>query len=110
MKRLPFLKPLLDEHHSSYGEILAHLFFGELTDYALLLEERAEGGDTHGAANLTALLEELEARYKTPSQEIRDLISDSFLEDLLWRPEDRGWRIRDRLGPSLRERLAEVEH
>lgn len=98
------LKPTLDEHVSdNFGEVLPHLFFGDLTRYvvSLLLDIESGVGPKHSEAEeLRALLNDLEHAYATGDEEIQELISVSFLENLP-RPGEDASRVRAWLGPEL---------
>ena len=106
--RYPGLKPLFDEHVSdNFGEVLPHLFFGDLTRYALALfadvQERTDV-DTQAESELRRLLNDLEDAYADAQEEIQELISVSFLENLP-RPGEARSGVRTWLGPELSTQL-----
>ncbi len=103
--KYPRLKSIFDEHVSdNFGEVLPHLFFGDLTRYVIsrLLDVESGVGPKHADAEqeLRALLNDLEDAYATGDEEIRELISVSFLENLP-RPGEEASGVRAWLGPEL---------
>jgi hypothetical protein len=110
--KYPGLKPILDEHLSdNFGEVLPHLFFGDLTRYVvsrfLDFESAAETLDTAEERELGALLNDLEQAYSTGDEEIQELISVSFLENLP-RPSEEASELRSWLGPELTKQLGVI--
>lgn len=108
VSELLFLRDLVDERVEAYGEILAHLFFAELTERVIGLCERVQQGDPEARTPLQRVLHSLESGFASEEKEVQELISDSFLEHLPWKEEDRGWGLRKYLGPNLTRRLSEV--
>lgn len=95
--RFPGLKPLLAEHIKDNHEILPHLFFGDVTRYALSLV-RARKPDQK--PELHMLLDFLEKAFEDGSEELQELIAVSFLENLQG-TGDEGTHIIAMLGPRL---------
>lgn len=98
----PDLEPLLDEHREdNMGDLLPHVFFGDVTrwvvDHHLDLDA--------DPSELDPLLAALEKGMLDGSEEVKDLIAVSFLENLPY-PDEDGADIIDRLGPAL---TAEIE-
>lgn len=88
---VPDLAPILREHlEDNNGELLPHVFFGDVTRWAVRQDER-------DAESIDALLATLEIDYANGDDAVRELIVVSFLENL---PLDSG--IRSRLGSHLR--------
>jgi len=107
--RYPRLKPIFDEHVSdNFGEVLPHLFFGDLTRYVvsrfLAVESGAEHESAASEAELEALLSDFEDAYVGGDEEIQELISVSFLESLP-RPGEEASGLRAWLGPALSAQL-----
>jgi len=100
----PRLRAIFDEHVSdNFGEVLPHLFFGDLTRYVVSrFSEVAPGIDQllETERELRALLSDLEHAYASRDEELRDLISGSFLENLP-RPGEEASKLRAWLGPEL---------
>lgn len=103
--RFPTLSALLEEHlEDNLGEILPHVFFGDVTRYVLSLLLAASGGGLPPRRELRDILDFLEEAYSGSSEELRELISASFLENLP-RPGETGARIREIVGPNLGRQL-----
>ena len=85
---VPELQPLLAEHLAdNYGELLPHVFFGDVTRWAL--REKAVN-----SLSLKRLLTLLDASYAKGVPDVQELIAVSFLENL-----PPGWPAK--LGPHL---------
>lgn len=112
VERFPSLEHLFKEHVSdNFGEVLPHLFFGDLTRYAvdLFLQSRSRSSASSDAEKeLHDLLEVLEDAYGRRAEEIDDLISDSFLENLPRPKGEHGWRIRSLIGPKMSKQLKAI--
>lgn len=103
------LRPMLREHLSdNFGEVLPHLFFGDITRYAVSRTIEAQGATVQARKaiqqELDELLHTLEQVYSEGNEELEELISVSFLENLP-REAEPGSDIRLRLGPLLRQQL-----
>jgi hypothetical protein len=106
--RVPPLQPILREHLSdNFGEVLPHVFLGEVTRYAVaeFVRSNPPGSvERRASPELESLLVELEAGVAAGG-EITELIGVSFLENLP-RPDEPGGGVRDLLGPQLSSELA----
>lgn len=104
VEEFPALQPMLREHVSdNFGEVLPHVFFGELTRYAV--GEFVKGTDV---AEMQRLLDRLEETFtSTGEDEIATLIADSFVENLPMSGEQ-GEGIKDLLGPGLRSEFERI--
>ena len=101
--KFPTLQPLLREHLAeNFGEVLPHVFFGDLTRY--VASEFLQGTD-YGL--LRALLDELEHAFGVGDERITEVIAVSFLQNLP-RPGEEGESLRDLLGPALRSELERI--
>jgi hypothetical protein len=110
--RYPSLKPILDEHVSdNFGEVLPHVFFGDLTRLVVSEFTRVDSDELREAdavgAEVRRLLAELEDAYADGGEEIQELIAVSFLENLP-RPGEEGSGVRAWLGPELRAQLRRI--
>jgi len=108
VEKHPSLDPLLREHLVDFGEVLPHVFFGDLTRY--VISEFCRFGDDHTATDgpqLKGLLDELERAFAAGTDEVSELIAVSFLENLP-RPGEEGAGVRDLLGPALRAELRRI--
>jgi hypothetical protein len=99
----PGLGPVLDEHtKDNLGEILPHLFFGDVTRYVVGLYLRSEV-----SPELHDILGHLEEAFQRETPDVVELISVSFLENLP-RDSEPGAEIRKLLGPSLSKELRAI--
>ncbi|MGH3490301.1 MAG: DUF7674 family protein [Actinopolymorphaceae bacterium] len=96
----PALADDLNEHLETYGELLPHVFMGELIDR---LVEWTGTGQEPAVARVSKVLAALEDEYGKDF-EVDELIAASFLEDLPERGES-GSGILDLLGPKLGKEL-----
>jgi len=79
--RFPSLYRLLEDHiRDNAGEVLPHVFFGEVTRYVLSLLVAARGEPRREL--IGDVLSYLEEAYAAGDEELRELISVSFLENL----------------------------
>ncbi len=103
------LHHMFQEHVSdNFGELLPHLFFGDLTRYVVATYLAAQSGpieqQLEAEREARALLAELEQAYALGGNEIEELIAVSFLENLP-RPGEEGAGVREWLGPELTKQL-----
>lgn len=104
--QFPSLKPLLDEHLAdNFGELLPHVFFGDVVIWILSLFASARlDPDSSSGRELAEVLQLLEETYSGGDDELQELLSVSFLESLP-RPGEDGSDMREWLGPSLTRQL-----
>lgn len=108
--RFPGLSAVLDEHTKDhFGEILPHVFFGDITRYVLaLFSAESHGGGLSPRRELLQILDFLEEVYSGGDEELQELISVSFLEDLP-RWDEECSQVRELVGPNLRRQLDVIE-
>jgi hypothetical protein len=103
----PRLRPIFVEHVSdNFGEVLPHVFFGDLTRYVVSRFLDIEWGTQGQSAEveLRNLLSDLEDAYADGGEDVQELISVSFLENLP-RPDEEAAGLRAWLGPQLSAQL-----
>jgi hypothetical protein len=101
----PIFRSMFDEHVSDYGEILPHLFFGDLTAFCVqLLVNKDDVVGTAGLRQLREILDYLENAYAQGGEDVEELISVSFLENFHSGTEE-GAQIRQMIGPHLRKQI-----
>ena len=109
--RFPALEPLLREHRAdNFGDVLPHVFFGDLTRFVVGHYRLVrESGDFEGpeGAELRALLDELEHAFASGDDEVCELITVSFLENLP-RLGEENEGVRGQLGPTLTSELGRI--
>lgn len=69
------LRPILQEHVEYFDELIPHVFMGEVTRWV----EKEAAAATPG---LRSLIDRLEAAYAAGNDQIRELLTVSFLENL----------------------------
>ena len=106
----PGLRSIYDEHvAANFGEVLPHVFFGDLMPYLVDLFVQSRRRETGGPAELQVrgILNALEEAYVAGPVEVQDLVAVSFLENLP-RSGEVGSPIRDWLGPRLQAQLRAI--
>ncbi|MBN9090663.1 MAG: hypothetical protein J0J01_27440 [Reyranella sp.] len=103
-ERFPGLKHPLDEHIEANDEILPHVFFYDVTLYVLALAASVRLGSKPAERELRAILDLFEERFTNGSEDVQELISASFLENVPM-PGEKGAEIREMVGPNMRVRL-----
>ncbi len=93
---------LLTEHVGYYEELIPHVFFGELTPW--LVSTFLD--DPRPSDVRSALLSRLDAALAGGSDEVRNLVYVSFVENLPYAGED-GAAVVAELPPTLRAALEE---
>lgn len=100
--RFPLLRPMLQEHlDDQEGEVLPHLFMADVERW---LEREVLNRPAQSQTEIAALLAFLEEAFVTGDEEIRNVISASFLEHLP-RPGEPGSQVRGMVGPSMADQL-----
>ena len=105
VEHFPGLAPVLEEHISNFGELLPHVLLGDITRYVLALYTRGSAGGVPFRLEVREILDFLEDSFVEGNQEVRELISVSFLENLP-RPGENGSQIGELLGEQLRKQLS----
>jgi hypothetical protein len=100
----PELRTLHQEHVDTFGELLPHVLFGELT--AWLVNAYIADPEVGPEAAWRRILADLERDYETGDPDVRELLYASFLENLP-HPDEDGAGIAAHLGPRLATDLAD---
>jgi hypothetical protein len=100
---VPALQPLLSEHLDFNHELLAHVLFGDVTRF--VVSGFAEHPERRRDADKILIL--LEEALGSPDEDVQNLVSVSFCENLLG--EEPLEAIRAAMGPRLRAELATYE-
>lgn len=104
----PSLGAALTAHkEDNFGTILPHVFFGDVTRWASLVTLATAAESLRHIKELTSVLGYLENAYSSGDEELQELISVSFLENLP-RPGERGAQIRQLLGSALSAQLKAI--
>lgn len=103
----PYLALLLERHLAEYGAPLAHVFMGGVSRYVSEQHHRLQSGDPAAKAVLSALFARVEEAASRGGEDLKELISVSFLENLASEfvddPDFRAF-----LGPRLKEELEPI--
>lgn len=102
----PRLIALIEDHlRDNFGEMLPHLFLGDVADHVVSLSQAPSSDDRVAALHeLRAILDAIETGYATGPPDVQELIAASFLENL---PTNNfpGSEVRKMLGPALAGQL-----
>jgi len=102
LRRVPNLKPVYDEHLAANDTLLPHVFMGDVTRFAIV---EAEKPGSRGS--LATLLGHFEDGLRTGSDEVRELIVVSFVENLMG--ETTGLKaLKPLMGPSLKTEVERI--
>jgi hypothetical protein len=106
VEAVPALRPLYQRHLDFHdGELLPHVWFGDLTRFVERAFSADGGQDRHDALMILGYLEDAMA---SGDPDVAELVSVSFLENLDSRRA--GYQhIRAAMGPRLRKELALYE-
>lgn len=99
----PGIKPLYDAHLVNYDELLPHVFFGDVSRYVTQNFASRNDGSLPGecAGDAGRILKVLEDAVKAGDQEVLELVSVSFLENIDW-ASDEGKAVWSAMGRELR--------
>jgi hypothetical protein len=108
VRTFPGVKEVYDGHlRENLGELLPHVFFGDLTRF-VIEEHRRERPGRSSRMLVDSLLEFLEAGLAGPDPDVQEVIVVSFLENL-WQAEGEYGSLVERLGPEMRAALERLE-
>ena len=101
---VPALKPLYDDHVAFNDDLRPHVFFGDVTRF---VTDAFAATDPRARADGSKVVRMLKEAMRAPEPGVVNLISVSFLENLLGEPTLP--EIRRELGPLLTAELALYE-
>lgn len=102
LQLVPELKPAYTEHIADNDALLPHVFFGDVTRFAI-----AEANKCQGPSALIRLLDQMESGLRTGSEEVGELIAVSFVENLCGE-EDALKRLRPLMGSRLNQQVKAI--
>jgi hypothetical protein len=102
LRVVPELRPVYDRHLADNDTLLPHVFMGDVTRFAV-----AETADATGQAALARLMGYLEDGLKGGGEEVKELISASFVENLLGEKAALQ-RLKSLMGPSLTKKVEAI--
>ena len=106
IEKVPELRPLLDKHlEDQCGELLQHVFFGDLTRYVLeQMHSLQEQSPSRLPEAVRRILDFLEIALTSSDTLTRELVGVSFIENL--DPTDPAFgQLKSALNPNLRRDL-----
>jgi hypothetical protein len=95
----PIFKPAFAEHLNDNKKLLPHVFMGEVTRLVI-----AEAATTKESRTLAPLIDVVEEALTIGSQDVKDLIRVSFVENLIGEPAAVR-TIRKLMGPTLKREV-----
>lgn len=99
--RAPELQSVYDMHIDDCDELLPHVFFGDVTRYVV---QQVHSGESENSQSLRRILDFLEQSVASESEEVQELVSVSFLENLADH-DDVVAHLKGMLGPNLSREL-----
>ena len=109
--QVPELQPIFNEHIEDNDELLPHVFMGDVTRFVLSLNASSSSKGMSPVASsqtLLKILDFLEEGMRTGDDNVRELISASFLENLDQFDENYS-SLKSHFGRSLLEQLEKYE-
>lgn len=101
---VPRLKDLLARHVADCGELLPHVYMGDVSRFAIRQHREGVGGASGPRAVLDVLFTILERAATEGSEDVKELITVSFLENVA-EEMAASTDLRSLLGPTLRREL-----
>lgn len=100
----PAIVRIRSKHLRDNGELLPHLFLGDVARHAIsLFDTKTKSAEQE----LLMLSGFMEREFVAGTRPVRDLIALGFLENLAGPPEPH-WHVRTVLGPELRRAIEEM--
>ena len=101
LEHVPELKCVYDEHINDYEELLPHVFFGDATRYVV---QQAKDGFLASDQPVSRILRLFEVAM-AGSEDVQELVSVSFLENLVGN-EEVIRELASMMGPALKTEVA----
>ena len=105
LDRVPELGSLYDEHIQDNNELLPHVFFGDVTRYVVQEMRCRESQPSQPVQRILSFLEQC---MVSGDEQVNELISVSFLENLLGE-DDVLANLKKLMGPNLAREFAAYE-
>ena len=93
----PELRAMYDEHIHDYNELLPHVFMGDISRFVV---QKAKLGDEDAISLVRRILDCLEQCMESGADNVKDLISVSFVENVVDHYEALP-ALRGMIGPTL---------
>jgi len=97
LEAVPELRPAYEKHVSDYDELLAHVFFGDVTRY---VAQKARLDKMGKDTPLERTLRVMERCLTSGREEVQELVAVSFVENLMEHSELLA-ALKPLMGPSL---------
>jgi hypothetical protein len=97
LELVPELQPVYDEHISDNHELLPHVFMGDVTRYVV---QRVCSGEEEEEQPVMRIIDHLEQCMATGDDQVKELVSVSFVENLLGNDNALA-KLKDVMGPAL---------
>lgn len=105
--KMPPLRAQLEQHVADYEEVLPHVFMGDVSRYAIEQYRQYAGGAGDAGESLRLLFSVTEVAAQDGDEDLKDLISVSFLENIAAELADYP-EFRAFLGPVLSQELEPI--
>jgi len=100
----PETRALMAEHIDTFGEVIPHVFLGEVSRFLEELDDQTRAGNREAESLLMSVLSILETGFRDGNEDVQNMIGVSFLENVMERAiASPAFRLR--LGPLLRKDL-----
>lgn len=104
---VPQLKGLLTQHVAEYGELLPHVYMGEVSRFTVEQHHQSAAGARGPRSVLEELFATIERADTEGSEDVKELISVSFLENIAEEMVASA-DLQSFLGPTLRRELQPI--
>lgn len=101
LEQVPELRPVYDEHIHDNGELLPHVLLGDVTRYVV---QHMRSGEVEASRTVGRILDCLEHCMVSGDEQVKELVSVSFVENLLGH-DDVLASLRRLVGPSLAKEI-----
>ena len=101
LEQVPELRSIYAEHIHDNNEILPHMFFGDVTRYVV---QQVHSGAMGPSKPVGRILEVLEHCMASGDEQVKELVSVSFIENLV-EHDDVLARLKGMMGASLEKEL-----
>lgn len=101
LDKVPELRPVYDEHIHDNGELLPHMFFGDVTRYAV---QQVRWGEMGPAKPVERILQVLDQSMGSGDEQVKELIAVSFIENLV-EHDDVLESLKGLVGPNLEKEI-----
>lgn len=105
--KMPKLRAMLEKHVADNRELLPHVFMGDVSRYAIEQHHELLRGSSEARISLMLLFSTAETAAREGDEDLKELISVSFLENIAEEIADQP-EFLSFLGPSLNRELEPI--